>query len=137
MRYIFLLAAIWMGFSLPLSLWAQEPPAPAPVPVENKEQTPPDNPIEKADSPPVLVSPGNKSVNENTLLTFGLSATDPDGDTVTYSMTKAPTNSTLNFVTGIFSWTPTYEQSGSYVITFTVRTKALSDSKAITITVNN
>ena len=40
---------------------------------------------------PVLASIGNKSVNEGSLLQFTLSATDADGDTLTYSAVNLPT----------------------------------------------
>ncbi|MBI4833314.1 MAG: hypothetical protein HY811_00640 [Planctomycetes bacterium] len=88
------------------------------------------------DRPPVLTSPGNKSINEKQLLTFTLSANDPDGDPITYTMTATPTGATLNLASGIFNWTPSGTQSGNYMVTFTATSKTLSDSKAITITVN-
>jgi len=87
--------------------------------------------------PPVLTSPGDKSTNENQLLTFTLFASDPDGDTITYSMVGTPTGATLNSTTGVFNWTPDYMQAGSYTVTFTATANAQSDSKAISITVNN
>jgi len=89
------------------------------------------------DRPPVLTSPGNKNVNENVLLNFTLSATDPDLDTIAYSMVGTPTGATLNSASGAFAWTPGYAQSGVYVVTFTARANLLSDSETITITVNN
>ncbi|MFA5795511.1 MAG: putative Ig domain-containing protein [Candidatus Brocadiia bacterium] len=89
------------------------------------------------DHPPVLTSPGNQSVNENQLLTFTLSATDPDGDAITYSATNLPAGASLNATTGTFAWTPDYTQAGSYTVTFTASAKGLSDSKTVTITVNN
>ncbi|MFH0888606.1 MAG: M6 family metalloprotease domain-containing protein [Planctomycetota bacterium] len=93
--------------------------------------------VNNVDRPPALTSPGNKSIDENQVLTFTLSATDPDGDTISYSMAGTPTGSTLNSLTGVFSWTPNYFQSGVYPVTFTATANSLSDSKSITITVNN
>jgi hypothetical protein len=90
--------------------------------------------------PPVLNAVGNKSVDENVNLAFTLTATDPDGDTLTYSSTTLPTGATLDSVTGAFTWTPTYDQAGSFPVTFAVTdngTPNLNDSEAITITVNN
>ncbi|MFA5794301.1 MAG: SDR family NAD(P)-dependent oxidoreductase [Candidatus Brocadiia bacterium] len=89
------------------------------------------------DRPPVLTSPGNKTVNENQLLTFTLLATDPDSDAITYSMTPAITGAVLNETTGVFSWTPDYTQAGSYEMTFKATSNSLSDTKTVTITVNN
>ncbi|MFH1227696.1 MAG: M6 family metalloprotease domain-containing protein, partial [Planctomycetota bacterium] len=90
-----------------------------------------------ADGPPVLTSPGNKSVNENQLLTFTLSAIDPDLDVITYSATGLPAGASLITATGVFTWTPDYAQAGSYVVTFTATAALLFDDQAITITVNN
>jgi YVTN family beta-propeller protein len=93
--------------------------------------------VGNVDHAPLLTSPGDKSVDENQLLTFTLSATDPDLDSITYSMAPTPQGATLDSNTGLFNWTPTYEQSGIYVITFTATANALSNSKKINITVNN
>ena len=85
---------------------------------------------------PVLGAIGNKSVNENSLLSFTISATDADGDPLTYSADKLPAGASLNASTGAFSWTPTFEQVGTHSITFVVTDGSLNDSEAITITVN-
>ncbi len=87
--------------------------------------------------PPVLISPGNKTVNENVLLTFTLSATDPDGGTLSYSAVNLPLGATFTPSTRTFSWKPSYTQSGSYNVTFKVSDGSLTDSKTITITVVN
>ncbi|MFH1227842.1 MAG: DUF2341 domain-containing protein [Planctomycetota bacterium] len=84
---------------------------------------------------PVLTSPGDRTVNENALLSLTLSAADPDSDTIVYSMVSTPTGAA--FVAGVFTWTPDYTQAGSYPVTFTATANGQSDSKAITITVNN
>jgi hypothetical protein len=94
--------------------------------------------VNNVNNPPVLANPGNKSVNENALLAFSLSATDVNGDAITYSMSGGPTGSALTGNT--FSWTPTFTQSGSYVVTFYAQdngSPVMSDTQAITITVNN
>lgn len=87
---------------------------------------------------PVLGAIGNKSVNEAATLTFTVSATDPDGDPLTYSATSLPSGASLNSSTGAFSWIPSYSQSGVHNVTFSV-SDGLSgtDSEAITITVAN
>jgi len=87
---------------------------------------------------PVLDPIGNKSVNENTLLTFGVNATDPEGDPLTYSASNLPQGATFNATTKTFSWTPSYDQAGIYPnVHFEVRDSSSSDSEDITITVNN
>ena len=86
--------------------------------------------------PPVLNSIGNKQVNENQLLTFTISATDPDGDSLTYSASGLPAGASFSGTK--FSWTPTYEQSGSYSVTFTVSDgHSGTATETITITVGN
>jgi uncharacterized protein (TIGR02145 family) len=85
---------------------------------------------------PVLASPGNKAVNENQLLSFTLSASDSDGNTITYSVKNAPAGASLNVTA--FSWTPTYAQAGTYPVTFVATdngTPVLVDSAVISITV--
>jgi hypothetical protein len=85
--------------------------------------------------PPVLAAIGSKSVSENSLLTFTISATDPDADTVTYSATGLPTGATLTGRT--FSWRPGYTQAGTHNITFIASDGALQDSEVVAVTVSN
>jgi PKD repeat protein len=84
---------------------------------------------------PVLGTIGNKSVSENQLLTFAISATDADGDPITYSATGLPAGATFSGQT--FRWTPTYTQAGSYNVTFTASDGKTQTSQTITITVAN
>jgi uncharacterized delta-60 repeat protein len=87
--------------------------------------------------PPELAPVGNKWVNEGQLLAFTISSTDPDGDPLTYSATGLPPGATFNASAGTFSWTPRYDQAGSYNVTFTVSDGSLTDSETISISVNN
>jgi thermitase len=94
--------------------------------------------ISQPNRPPVLAPIGNKQVNEGVLLTFNISASDPDGDNLTYSASNLPQGATFNPTTKTFSWTPNYQQAGVYPnVHFEVTDGALSDSEDITITVNN
>jgi hypothetical protein len=90
---------------------------------------------------PVLAAIGNKSVNEGATLTFTISATDPDGNPITYSASNLPSGATFTPSTRTFSWTPGFNQAGSYSnVLFTVQdngTPIKSASEAITITVGN
>ncbi len=91
---------------------------------------------------PVLDAIGNKTVNEESLLSFTATATDPDaGDILTFSLDAgSPTGVTINGSTGEFSWTPTEAQGpGVYPITVRVTddgTPVLDDSETIQVTVN-
>ena len=83
---------------------------------------------------PVLDAIGSKVIDENSLLSFTISATDPDGDTVVYSGTNLPSGASFTNV-GAFSWTPDIGTSGTYDIKFTAESKGLTDSETITVTV--
>src|SRR5262249_60808912 len=69
--------------------------------------------------PPVLSAIGNQTVNEGSAATFTAVATDPDaGQTLTYSLTAAPSGATINAGTGGVSWTPSEALgSGGYTLT--------------------
>ena len=66
---------------------------------------------------PVLGAIGNKSVDENSLLQFNVTAADIDNNGLALWATGLPSGA--SFVdhgdgTGTFTWTPTFAQSGSY-----------------------
>ncbi len=89
------------------------------------------------DNPPVLATIANQTVNEGSNLSFSISATDPDGDALSYSTTGLPAGATFTASTRTFSWTPTYSQSGNYNVTFTASDGTLTASQTITISVGN
>lgn len=91
--------------------------------------------VNNTNRPPVLTSIGNKSVNENSALSFSVSAADADSDTITYSAQNLPSGA--SFASQNFSWTPSYEQTGTYQVTFVASDTQAQDSETITITVNN
>jgi hypothetical protein len=66
-----------------------------------------------------------------------VSATDPDGNSLTYSAINLPTNATFNAGTRTFAWTPVSSQVGTYNVTFRVTEGKLSDTTTVMITVNN
>jgi hypothetical protein len=85
---------------------------------------------------PVLEPVGDKSADEGNLLQFAVSASDPDGDPLTYSASNLPEGA--NFANQIFYWTPDYHQAGVYEgVRFQVSDGELTDSQDITIAVNN
>lgn len=70
---------------------------------------------------PTLDQIGNQIINEGDLLEFTVSASDPDGDELTFSATNTPTGSTFDPETGVFSWIPSFDDAGNYEdIEFTV-----------------
>jgi len=88
-------------------------------------------------NPPVLSPIGNKSILEGASLSFTVSATDADGDSLTYSASGLPAGASFNNSTGAFSWTPAANQSGSYPVTFTVSDGSASDNETVSIIVTD
>ncbi|MHC5061794.1 MAG: DUF7948 domain-containing protein, partial [Planctomycetota bacterium] len=87
---------------------------------------------------PVLAYIGRRFMDEGENLTFTISAVDPDGDSITYSVQNLPSGSTFTDLT--FSWTPDYSQAGDHVVTFIAddgQSENSQDIDNITITVNN
>jgi PKD repeat protein len=92
------------------------------------------NPVNDA---PQLQAIGDQTVDEGVELAFTVSASDPEGDSLTYSGDPLPAGATLDSATGAFAWTPGFDQAGAHGITFSVSDGDLSASETITITVNN
>jgi len=79
-------------------------------------------PAPGAAAPPVITVPGPQTVNEGTLLTFSVSATDPDGQPIFFRASGMPSGATFrdnHNNTGTFTWTPSMFQAGSYLPAFT------------------
>ena len=92
---------------------------------------------------PVLAAIGDQVVDEESLLTFTATATDPDDppNNRTFSLDAgAPAGATIDPASGVFSWTPTEAQGpGTFDVTVRVTNDgapALGDTETITITVN-
>ena len=90
-----------------------------------------------ANRPPVLDLMENQSIPENETLTLQLAGSDPDDDTLTFGATVLPQMSTLDPETAVFTWQPTYGQSGNYDVTFFVSDGELSAEQQISITIEN
>jgi len=90
--------------------------------------------------PPVLAPIGGRSVAEGGTLWIVVSATDPDGSVLTFSVDALPAGATFDAATRTFGWTPGYSQAGLYYVTFTVADggmPSLSVSERVAITVGN
>lgn len=71
--------------------------------------------------PPTVSAPPTERVAEGADLSFLVVASDPDGDHVTLSAESVPSGGVFNDQgngTGIFSWMPGPEQSGTYAVIF-------------------
>jgi len=93
-------------------------------------------------TPPTLNAIADRTVDENALVGFTISASDPDaGQTLTYSLdTDAPAGAMIHPTTGVFSWTPSEIHGGA---SFPIRVFAtdngagqLRDAKTFVVTVN-
>jgi hypothetical protein len=92
--------------------------------------------VMNVNQPPKLNSIGSKTVNEGMPLTFTISATDPDGNSLHYSASSLPTGAIFYNAEGTFYWIPTTGQAGTYVnVHFEVTDGNLISSENITITV--
>ena len=86
---------------------------------------------------PSLNPIGSKSVYVGYLLSFSISAADPEGDDLTFSALNLPTGANFQAPSRYFSWTPGSSQSGTYPVTFVVTdTNGYTDSETLTISVN-
>ena len=91
--------------------------------------------ITNVNSPPEIDAIGNKSRSENEVLTFPVTATDLNNDSITITTSILPDGAL--FVNDVFTWTPTFEQSGQYTITFTASDGQTTGSESVVVTINN
>ncbi len=86
---------------------------------------------------PELATIGDKTVGEGATTTFTITASDPDGGELSYSATVLPAGASFDTETRTFSWTPAFDQAGTYNVTFTVTDGTLTDTETIVITVSD
>ena len=91
-------------------------------------------------TPPQLAMISDRTVNEQTLLSFTATATDTDRDLLTFSLEPgAPAGARINATNGVFTWTPT-EAQGPSTNSITVRvtddgSPPLTDAQGFTVVV--
>jgi hypothetical protein len=100
--------------------------------------------IANTNTPPGFVTiPSDPSIAEGELLSFRITATDADMDSLTLSASDLPPGADFfdnGDGTGDFDWTPDFGQDGNYPVTFTVVDDSLemgSASSQLTISVGN
>lgn len=92
---------------------------------------------------PSLEKIGSQATSEGQELSFSVIGNDPDGDNALYSSSILPKGASFNKAVSpakdyLFKWTPSYEQSGNYSVTFSVEDgKGGFNSEPVNITVNN
>ena len=80
----------------------------------------------------------DQTVDELTFLTFNVTASDPDGQPLTFALQNAPYGASINSTTGIFTWTPSEEQgSGVYTLDVIVSDGIVISSGTVMIIVND
>jgi cyclophilin family peptidyl-prolyl cis-trans isomerase len=89
--------------------------------------------------PPVIATIGNKTIDVDDLLTFVVTATDPDSpaSSLRFSLgNNAPAGAAIDAVTGVFTWRPTAAQVGANTsITVRVTDGTLLDDETFQVTV--
>jgi len=89
----------------------------------------------RGNTAPVLDPIGNKAAFAFVDLSFNATATDGEGDVVTFGVSGLPLGATFDTSTGHFSWTPGASDAGGHTMTFSATDGLASDSETITITV--
>ena len=67
-------------------------------------------------SAPLIISEPITTATEDQLYLYQVEASDPNGDTLTYSFTIKPEGMNINGESGLISWTPTNNQAGIHQI---------------------
>ena len=96
--------------------------------------------VSDANGPPVITSPGNQSDAEGAAITLALVASDPDGDTLSYSATGLPPGLSVNAGTGDITGTVSFQTAAAvggspYAVTASVSDGVLNASTTFTWTV--
>ena len=103
-------------------------------------------PVQVANRAPVIADPGALSVLEGTTSVATISASDPDNNSLTFTMSSSDDQALFSITSSgapSFSVAPDFEAPGDvgsdnvYDITVQVSDGALTDSRAISITVSN
>lgn len=91
--------------------------------------------LSQANFPPVLTPIGARVVAVEGVLEFTVSASDPNGDPLTYTASGLPAGAAFDASTRVFSWCPTAGQRGSHAVTLSVSDGVASDSETVAIAV--
>ncbi|MBI2131017.1 tandem-95 repeat protein, partial [Candidatus Woesearchaeota archaeon] len=89
--------------------------------------------INSINDAPVLNAIGPQSITEGQLLTFAVTGSDADLDTLTFSAAGLPSGA--SFAGNTFTWAPGFVQAGSYPVTFTVSDGTATASETVIVTI--
>jgi hypothetical protein len=86
-------------------------------------------------APPVLAAIPNQTSSENTIVSLVTSATDADGDPLTFSAVGLPPGLTIGSSSGIIGGPLSYSSAGTYNVTITATDGVATSSQSFTWTV--
>jgi protocatechuate 3,4-dioxygenase beta subunit len=87
---------------------------------------------------PIITFVGDTVRYEAEPVMVRVQVSDLDGDPVTLNVTGLPPGATFDPATGVLSWQPTYEQAGTYPITFTAQdNKGATTTRVLTLVILN
>ncbi|MEL6104395.1 MAG: CARDB domain-containing protein, partial [Planctomycetota bacterium] len=86
---------------------------------------------------PALSVPTNVVTSEGQPLIVHFSASDADADTIRFVASGLPADAVLNPLTGQLTWTPSFEDAGSYTFDVTATDGVSSETRPVSITVEN
>jgi len=88
--------------------------------------------------PTVYRSLRDTTIKEGQFLRYRIVAVDRNADTLHFALSDAPAGATIDMATGMFSWVPTFDQSGKYRIKFLISDGYdTDDSRVAVVTVKN
>jgi len=75
--------------------------------------------VSAGNSPPTVTNPGDQTNAEGDSVTLDIAASDPDGDTLTFSASGLPSNLSIDTSTGQIAGTLTFDSAGVHSVTVT------------------
>ena len=93
--------------------------------------------VRATNSAPQLAAIGTLTVDEGQSVVMTPEASDPDGDSLTWSIDGLPDGVAIDPFTGRVNWRPTFEQAGVYAVQITVSDGQLARSEDLTLQVND
>lgn len=93
--------------------------------------------VNNGNEAPVLDAIGGQTIAEGALLTFIVTASDINGDSLSYSASGLPAGAVFDVEQQRFSWTPDFTSAGNFTVNISVTDGSSSDSESVEITVTN
>ena len=91
------------------------------------------NVLPASNYPPQITSTPQTGAFAFQPFSYDVEATDPDGDTLSYSLLQSPTGMTIDANTGLIQWTP--DANGTFTVTVEVSDGALQATQDFSLTV--